>query len=102
MLPGCLEHYILSLGIMGSKSFLPLWHICNRAPRVWIKITVYFLHRESTSGAKHHNYVHAAIEEYGYVLELSNEHYEYKQSTNSRQTSEELFLVSEGLKKLLV
>jgi len=62
----------------------------------------YIIHHESISGAKHHNYVHAAVEEYGYVLELPNEYSEYKQSTNSRQTSEDLFLVSEGLKKLLV
>lgn len=47
VLPRCLEHYILSLGIKGSKSFLPLWHICNRAPQVWIKIIVYFLHHTS-------------------------------------------------------
>ena len=41
---------MLSLGVMGSKSFLPLWHVCNGAPRVRIKIIVYLIHRELISG----------------------------------------------------
>ena len=51
VLPGCLERCVLSLSVMGSKSFLPLWHVCNQPPRVQIKIIVYLIHCELISGA---------------------------------------------------
>jgi len=40
VLPRRLECCVLFLRVMGAKSFLPLWHVCNQAPWVRIKINV--------------------------------------------------------------
>lgn len=45
------------LGVTGSKAFLPLWHACNGAPWVWIKIIVYLIHGELISGQISHKHI---------------------------------------------